>query len=395
MANVIDYLNWRGDLSFKNDEFNEVDNLVLSILTYIDFEGIVPSMAESGEVILKNTYEIYKNNKDTTHLKDLPFLKDVPEFFKLASQTTRFGNIILSSYESQLDGEISKQFAAMVFSLEKDYHFIGFRGTDDNLAGWKEDLQMSFKDEIQSQKEAVNYTKKAMEKYKGEFILGGHSKGGNLSIYGASHVNEVDFDRILEVYSNDGPGFQKEFLHKEGYLRIKDRIISIVPESSIVGLLMEQSVERHIVSSKGITIFQHNPFLWELMGKSFIYKEGLTKESLGINSTINSWLSSLSNEERESFVNTLFDVIKGTGADTLSDINNEKLAIADALIKTFKNLGKETQDNLKSVMDLLFQEGNKTFRKVITDDIVEFFEKRREARREFIRGIKSKKDNKA
>lgn len=395
MANVIDYLNWRGDLSFKNDEFNEVDNLVLSILTYIDFEGIVPSMAESGEVLLKNTYEIYENNKDITHLKDLPFLKDVPEFFKLASQTIRFGNIVLSSYESQLDGEISKQFAAMVFSLEKDYHFIGFRGTDDNLAGWKEDLQMSFKDEIQSQKEAVNYTKKAMEKYKGEFILGGHSKGGNLSIYGASHVNEVDFDRILEVYSNDGPGFQKEFLHKEGYLRIKNRIISIVPESSIVGLLMEQSVERHIVSSKGITIFQHNPFLWELMGKSFIYKEGLTKESLGINSTINSWLSSLSNEERESFVNTLFDVIKGTGADTLSDINNEKLAIADGLIKTFKNLGKETQDNLKSVMDLLFQEGNKTFRKVITDDIVEFFEKRREARREFIRGMKSKKDNKA
>lgn len=394
MANIYDYLKWRGDLSFEKDEFNEIDNLVLSILTYIDFGGIVASVDDDESILLKDAYDIYIKSKDVSHLKDLPFLKDIPEFFKIAANTNRFGNISLSSYENQLDDDLSKQFSATVFTLEEDYYFIGFRGTDDNLAGWKEDLQMSFKDEVQSQKEAVLYLNKVLSKFNGEFILGGHSKGGNLAIYATSNVNVNSADRIVEIYSNDGPGFQKEFLEKEGYLRIKDRIISIVPESSVVGLLMEQSVERQVVSSKGITIFQHNPFLWEVMGKSFIYKEGLTKESLGINSTINSWLGSLSNNERENFVNSLFEVIQGTGAKTLSEINSEKLAVADGLIKTFKNMGKETQENLKNVMDLLFQEGNKTFRKIITDDISNFLEKRRKDRREFINNLRAKKDKK-
>lgn len=394
MANIYDYLKWRGDLSFEKDEFNEIDNLVLSILTYIDFGGIVASVDDDESILLKDAYDIYIKSKDVSHLKDLPFLKDIPEFFKIAANTNRFGNISLSSYENQLDDDLSKQFSATVFTLEEDYYFIGFRGTDDNLAGWKEDLQMSFKDEVQSQKEAVLYLNKVLSKFNGEFILGGHSKGGNLAIYATSNVNVNSADRIVEIYSNDGPGFQKVFLEKEGYLRIKDRIISIVPESSVVGLLMEQSVERQVVSSKGITIFQHNPFLWEVMGKSFIYKEGLTKESLGINSTINSWLGNLSNNERENFVNSLFEVIQGTGAKTLSEINSEKLALADGLIKTFKNMGKETQENLKNVMDLLFQEGNKTFRKIITDDISNFLEKRRKNRREFINNLRAKKDKK-
>lgn len=41
MANIMDYMDWRGDLSFEADEFNEVDNLILAQLAYVDFEGIV------------------------------------------------------------------------------------------------------------------------------------------------------------------------------------------------------------------------------------------------------------------------------------------------------------------------------------------------------------------
>lgn len=38
MANIMDYMDWRGDLSFEADEFNEVDNLILAQLAYVDFE---------------------------------------------------------------------------------------------------------------------------------------------------------------------------------------------------------------------------------------------------------------------------------------------------------------------------------------------------------------------
>jgi len=390
MGNIKDYLLWRGDLNFSNDDFNEVDNLILSILVYVDFEGIVPSISSGEKILLKDAYKIYSKTKDTSHLKELQFFKDIPEFFMIAAKTNRFGNLYISSYEDQIDDEISKQFAAVVFSMEEDYHFISFRGTDDNLAGWKEDLQMSFKDEIHSQREAVMYTQKIFKKYEGEFILGGHSKGGNLAIYASAFLEKDQVDRIIEIYSNDGPGFQKNFITSEKLSNIKDRIISIVPESSIVGLLLEQGVERNIVSSKGITIFQHNPFLWEVIGKSFIYKEGLTKESLGINSAINSWLTQLSLNERENFVNSLFEVIQGTGADTLGEINSEKLSVAHDLIRAYRNIDKNTQENLKKVMDLLFHEGHKTIRKVISEDIADFFTNKRISRRSITKGKREK-----
>ena len=47
MANMMDFLGWRGDLTFEASPFNEVDNLILAQLVYVDFEGIVPKMPES------------------------------------------------------------------------------------------------------------------------------------------------------------------------------------------------------------------------------------------------------------------------------------------------------------------------------------------------------------
>ena len=38
--NLFDYLDWRGDVPFSVDPFNEVDNLLLSQLVYTEFEGI-------------------------------------------------------------------------------------------------------------------------------------------------------------------------------------------------------------------------------------------------------------------------------------------------------------------------------------------------------------------
>ena len=42
MANIMDYLDWRGDLPLTVSPFNEVDGLILAELSFINFEGIVP-----------------------------------------------------------------------------------------------------------------------------------------------------------------------------------------------------------------------------------------------------------------------------------------------------------------------------------------------------------------
>ena len=42
MANLMDYLDWRGDLTLEISPFNEVDALILAELSFVDFDGIVP-----------------------------------------------------------------------------------------------------------------------------------------------------------------------------------------------------------------------------------------------------------------------------------------------------------------------------------------------------------------
>ena len=66
MANIMDYMDWRGDLSFEADEFNEVDNLILAQLAYVDFEGIVTAEENAPAVPLKEASGQFweKNDKD-------------------------------------------------------------------------------------------------------------------------------------------------------------------------------------------------------------------------------------------------------------------------------------------------------------------------------------------
>ncbi len=376
MGNIADYLDWRGDLSFRQDEFNEVDNLILSVICYNDFGGIVPAPGEEGYIFLKDAAKRFKHEKDISLIEDLPFLNEIPGFLEKAAATKRFGNLKLSSYADQLDQDRAKQFSAMVFTVRDEFHFIAFRGTDDSLAGWKEDLQMSFKEEVQSQKEAVKYTTHVMENYTGEFCMGGHSKGGNLAVYAASMMDGAYKASIIEVFNNDGPGFQHSFITSDGYQEMLDGIVTFLPESSIVGMLLEHLGEYYVVKSSGHGLYQHNPFLWEVLGSEFVYKPGLSDESIRTNDTIKTWLFQLPKDERERFVNLMFEVLQSTGATTFGELNKEKLVAAEAMIKAFKDLDRTAQDHLKSTLQLLFTEGHKTLLKSITEDIGDFVKKR-------------------
>ena len=372
MSNMLDYLKWRGDLSFSQDPFNEVDNLIFSILCYNDFTGIVPSLGEGGSISLYDAAIIFRETKDNDAITELPFLREVPNLLEQASKTERFKNIMLSNYIDIIDAESTKQFSATVFKLSDELHIIAYRGTDDSLIGWKEDLQMSFLDEVQSQKAAVEYTEKVMADLDSSFILVGHSKGGNLGVYSAAFVDEKFNSRIFAIYNNDGPGFQPKVINSKGYNNILSKTNIFLPESSIIGMLLEHGGDYEVVKSSGLAIFQHNPFSWELEGKAFIRKDGLTKESLNINKTIRAWVTQLSHEERSIFVESLFEILQKSGAETIVELNNEKLIMTQAMIKAYGKMDKDTKEHLKDTIDLFFQEARKVIRQSITEDIEAF-----------------------
>lgn len=376
MNTIIDYLDWRGDLSFNQDPLNEVDNLIFSVLSYNDFSGVVPGLDKPGSVTLQEAADrIGPAPHEVTTNLTRSFFAALPLLLEKCAQTERFANLQLSHYIDRIEFAKAEQFSAVVFSLDEQLHFIAFSGTDDTLAGWKEDLEMSFREAVPAQRDATRYAQAVIANLSGNFYLGGHSKGGNLAVYAAAHLTPEEQQRIIAVYNNDGPGFLANIIEKEGYQRIIHKVTTFIPQSSVAGILLEHEEKFQIIRSNETGLMQHNAFSWEVLGKHFVYEQELSKSSLVLSQAIRAWLNNISLEERSQFVEALFKVIDATGAKTLSELSEDKLATARAMITTFTQMEEETQNVLKKVLESFFAEGQKILRSSLGEGVESFMQK--------------------
>jgi len=376
MNTIIDYLDWRGDLSFNQDPLNEVDNLIFSVLSYSDFSGVVPGLDKPGSVTLQEAADrIGPAPHEVTTNLTRSFFAALPLLLEKCAQTERFANLQLSHYIDRIEFAKAEQFSAVVFSLDEQLHFIAFSGTDDTLAGWKEDLEMSFREAVPAQRDATRYAQAVIANLSGNFYLGGHSKGGNLAVYAAAHLTPEEQQRIIAVYNNDGPGFLANIIEKEGYQRIIHKVTTFIPQSSVAGILLEHEEKFQIIRSNETGLMQHNAFSWEVLGKHFVYEQELSKSSLVLSQAIRAWLNNISLEERSQFVEALFKVIDATGAKTLSELSEDKLATARAMITTFTQMEEETQNVLKKVLESFFAEGQKILRSSLGEGVESFMQK--------------------
>ncbi len=363
MADIMDYLEWRGDLSFKQSAFNEVDNLILSQLAYVNFDGIIPGVAYNEAVTLEAACErFFKIYDEKEVLKNKSFIRLAPILMKKMAQSERFKRLKLGKYKSQLDYEAQKQFAALHMMLEDETIYIAFRGTDDTIIGWKEDFNMSFMTPVPAQIEAVAYINETAADLKQEIRMGGHSKGGNLAIYAAVNCKEEVKARILKVYNNDGPGFNKEMITSSSYQEMLSRIETIVPKSSIVGMLLEHEEEYVVVKSKQIGFMQHDAMSWEVLGNQFVYSDEMTRSSQILDHTLKAWVNNLTEEERAQFVDSLFAILSATGAKTLTDLSKARLKKANMLLKSYQAMDSTTKEMILQTIKLLTNAYYKEFK---------------------------------
>jgi hypothetical protein len=345
---MFDYLMWRGDLDFSRDAFNEVDNLIFSAISYIDFADVVPGERNDAKVTLQTAARLLK---EADRLKNIsPLLRHYPAILERAAESVRFRDVVLSRYVNEVDAGTPNQFSAIVFSMGERSHYIAFRGTDDNLAGWKEDFLMGFRDAVPAQTRAALYANIHIPALRGAVILGGHSKGGNLAVYAAAHASARNMRRIAAVYNNDGPGFQNAVIRSEGYRQILSRITTYIPKSSVVGMLLEHGENYRIVSSAARGIMSHDAVTWEVAGNAFVHEKELTKTSRKLNEALRTWLATLSLEQRAQFVEALFDILEASGAETLTDLSKDRLVGIDAMIRKLKTMDRSSRKLLKDTV---------------------------------------------
>ena len=354
MSNVCDYVKWRGDLSIEQSEFNEIDNLILSRFSYFPFDKIIK---ENEVVTIKELSERFKKQD----IRKLPILwKDDVDLFPLMGESERFGKLLATKYINKIDQEQEKQFAAITVLMPDNTIFVTFRGTDDTLVGWKEDFNMSFKAHIASQRDSAQYVNEIAKRYKQKIRIGGHSKGGNLAVYAAAFANKTVKNRIINVYNNDGPGFIEEITDTNEYKEAINKVHTYIPQSSVIGRLLNHEEKYTIVQSVQKGLMQHDLYSWQLEGKKLVSLAEVTNESQFVDKTLKEWLKEIEPKQREIVIDAIFEIINTTDANSFKEIKERLFTDVRLMLKKYQSLDDESKKMIMEFFQTLIRTAKNT-----------------------------------
>ena len=338
------YIRNFGKYSFKERPFNDVDALVFAEMSYLNLDLVLNKEKDGsillGKIDLSNLDELIKQQSDALYNKVM---------LPLLVKSKRYRDVVIKDVSFTYDNTDACQFYAMTIFFE-DRYLISFRGTDLTLRGWKEDVLMTYQNEIPGQKEAVKYVNKIAKKYDGKFYIAGHSKGGNLAVYAGYKLKEEYQDRLSHIYSFDGPGFCDDKL-VENIINspVFKRIIKCVPRQTVVGILLKHTKKAKIVESNALGVFQHDPFTWRITheGKFKVVPRRAIISYISEKS-LNNWLDTLTIDDINLMMNLFLD--------SFGDLSTDLLYIAThwwesvKILRTYyRSLSDENKDRLKGI----------------------------------------------
>jgi hypothetical protein len=354
MANIFDYITWRGDLSFTQSPFNPVDNIIFSQLAYLPLDGIAPGPDENGLITVSRAAELFNEKlQNDTSVEQAIVFKEDPALLRALGLSQRFGNCRLYGYVNVIDVEREIQFAAVCADTGDDSSCIVYRGTDLTLIGWKEDFNMCFSEVVPAQIEAVHYLEKMAQKTTGALRVGGHSKGGNLAIYAASQCSAKIQQRITDVYTNDAPGFHEKVIASDGFAEIRDRIHSFIPQESVVGLLLEHGNDHQVIKSSQAGLRQHELHSWEVTHNDMVRLDSVTQGSLFVNKTLQEWIGALDIAHREQFFEALYTILSASQAKSLPELGSLWFRNAGLMLKSLGNIDDSTRSLIRKTLAAL------------------------------------------
>lgn len=372
MGTILDYLKEYGDYTLAEKPFSDVDSLVISQFAYLKFDGMVPGPEEERGAVSIQELAVHE---DYDHLyADERYRKDNTALFQGICKSRRFGDMKLWNYVNQIELEQETQFSAVICGLSGGVTYVVFRGTDESIVGWKEDLNLAFSEPVPGQRLSVSYLEQAAGTIEGGFYVGGHSKGGNLAVYASMNCSAGVRERIERIYDHDGPGFRPEVRKKSAYAEIEGRIYKTVPRSSLVGMLLYTEENYKVVESRTIGLAQHNPYTWLIRDDSFKIVEEIRAGRKFMDQALNEWILSLDQEQMHTFVDTFYRVVQASETDNLIDFTANWFKSIQKIGAALKEVESETAEVIVQIMRALFE--------VVSTHAREQVKSRRELQRE-------------
>ena len=366
--NLLDYLATEFAL-FEEKPFNPVDSAALSQVCMVRAEGIVPALRERksffdlGTVVENLLSPAGRSVRFADALRAELFAdmftgldpaRVKENLFALAA-SPRFRDMGVRDYLSLFDTERQTQFAATTFVHEKEFAYVGFRGTDASFTGWRENFNMAYDAPVPAQEQAVRYLEAVAPRLPKRLYVGGHSKGGNLALYAALRAKPAVQDRIERVFTHDGPGFKAGMVGAEEYAVIRDRVHKTVPQDSVVGMLMDSpaDLDLRVVHSSARSIDQHSVFTWDVEGDDFAYVDGLADGARFTDAVITQWLAGFSDEEAAVVVDALFQALEASGARDATEVLSGGAKSIALLSEASKNIDDDARDVLAAALGSL------------------------------------------
>ena len=352
MGTILDYLKEYGDYTLEEKPFSEVDSLALSQFAYLKFDGMVPDVDEKQPPV-SLAYLAEHENYDSLY-GDERYRKDNTALFQGLYNSRRFRELKVGNYVNQIDLDTETQFSAVTFLLPDGVSYVAYRGTDETIVGWKEDMNLAFSEPVPGQRMAVEYLNYVAVLIQGAFYMGGHSKGGNLAVYAAMNCVEDVRQRIITIYDHDGPGFRPEVKTQGAYEEIADRIRKTVPHSSLVGMLLYTDGVYEVVESKTIGLAQHNPYTWLIKEDHFQIVDELYTGRKFLDEALNQWILSLDQNEMHTFVDTFYQIVLASETDNLIDFTANWFQSIHKIGTALKGIDQQTGKMMIQIMKSLF-----------------------------------------
>ncbi len=344
MDSLRDYILWMGDFSFSATGFRDADALVLCLLSYFDFSPVFSGgiseakVSDCRRMIDEGNVQVEITGKDDGYA----------EVLEAAVDSKRFGELRMTNYVDILCDDPPLQFSAVTFHDDTDLSFIAYRGTDNSLAGWREDCMISFT-MSKAQEMAAEYADKNICPGR-NWYMGGHSKGGNQVIFAACKLPEEKLSLVERIYCLDGPGLCDEVMDISCMQRIDSKTTRIIPEFSVIGKLFEPKIsDTRIIHSSESGMMQHGIISWEIDHGKLAIAEDNAPASKWINEVMDKWISNITREERIQFVDELFSFLGNGGARTLDDLTDDGLEDIERLFPQLKNLSETTRHILSDL----------------------------------------------
>lgn len=360
MSHIVSYIKRQQEKTFFESPFNEVDALVLSQFIYLKLDGVVPSTSEEKEAVY--LYEIADTMDYEKVFMDERYRKDNIELFEAMVDSKRFRRMRMNCFSDITSVLAETQFTALTVFLEDGPTVVIYRGTDETMVGWKEDFNMCFKEPVTGQTLSAMYLQQVSGMFEGDFIVTGHSKGGNFAIYASMNVEDKIQNRIEKVYSFDSPGFRPEILESVDFNKIEDRIIKYLPHSSIFGMLMQSEENYQVVECFSIGVLQHNPYNWQVAGNEFKKVDKLHRRSVFFNETYNEWLYSLSDEELHAYSEIWYHIMQEANITTMLDFTKEPGKALTNLIDAIRETDDKTKEMAKELAHGLMEVARENIR---------------------------------